>query len=604
MPHFASMPTKSTAAKGLLAFLVICVFSLGQFVQAADTATDDLDYPLIVLNVASYQRLRDNAGIMFASAERADMTDRVDQWTADTLKETKGIDRNRPFGLMLYLGAELFGPPLGISYLPVTDVDEALETLAYGTGTISPVEGKNGRYVIQYSESFKLRLLYQNGYLFLVGPDGNDTSLERNFPNPEKMTARLTSQYDIAASLMLKSIPIGLKTGFLTFFTTQAKADLQQRDDEPESVYRLRRANGEGWVDLIEKVINQGNDVTIGARVDQEKQQAHIDFEVAGTRDSKLAKLFQTMAGKRTYFGNLIENPATFTMSISWLLDEKQRQLFVKYFEAAQKDFGPKDKSDEVSELPKIVEPIFKTLTTTADVGHLDAIAQLTGTEQEAFALIGAVKLATSRELPNQITALLQYLKDNPNGNELAEKLDLNFDSIESFPVHRLPINPPDRGGQRLFGESANLYVYVTPQVVWCAFGGEPALDVLKDSIQNVALPQNSNQSRNRIPFLFMTHAKNWLSVANDDNENAVAFNERARASFESDNDAMTVEVRPTDSGVRIRATFEGGFISLLGRGISSGIDNGFFNRRPGEGRRNRRGGNGQDRDANPPQNN
>ena len=467
---------------------------------------------------------------------------------------------------------------MGISNLPVTNLDEALETLANETGTIIPVEGKKNQYEIHYTESFKLRTLYRNGYLFLVGPDGNDSSLDRNFPDPEKMTSRLTSQYDIAISVPIRSIPIGLKTTFLAFFASQSKANLQQRDDEPASVYRLRRANGEFWIDLIEKIVNQGNEVTLGARIDNAKKNAHIDFEVSGTRDSKLAKLFQNMAGKRTYFGNLLANPSTFTMSVSWLLEEKQRKLFVSYFEAAQKDLAGKALTkDEMSSLAKIADPIFKTLMTTADVGHLDAIAQLTGTEQGEFTLIGGVKLATSRELPAQIEELLQFLKDNSDGNELAMNLELGFDSIDSLPVHRLPINPPDKGGQRLFGENANLYVYATPQAIWCAFGGDAALDTLKDAVQTTALPQDVTQNRNRVPFQFVTHARNWLAVADDENPNAAGFNERARAAFESDNDAMTIEIRPTDSGVRIRTEFESGFISLMGRGIASGIENGIF---------------------------
>lgn len=582
--------------------LMLCGGLLHREGLAAEKTSDDVDYPLVIINAASFQRLRDNAGAMFESAERKDMTDRVDQWTVDGLKETKGIDRSRPFGMMLYLRLESF-TPLGISYLPVTNLDEALETLAYGTGIITPVEGKPARHEIHYSESFTLRTLHQNGYLFLVGPDGNDSSLDRNFPDPEKMTARLTSQYDIAVSVPIKSIPVGMKTAFLAYFTTTAKADLQQRDDEPESVYRLRRANGEGWVDLIEKVINQGSEVILGAQIDNEKKLAHIDFEIAGTRDSKLAKLFQNMAGKRTYFGNLLTNPSTFTMSVSWLLEEKQRKLFVTYFEAAQRDLGKKADKEEMSGLVKIVEPIFKTLMTTADVGHLDAIAQLTGTEKGEFALVAGVKLATSRELPTQIADTLQFLQDNSDGNELAMNLELGFDSIDSLPVHRLPINPPDKGGQRLFGESANLYVYATPQAIWCAFGGDAALEKLKDTIRTVALPQDVTQNRNRVPFQFVTHAKNWLSVADDENQNAVAFNEKAQASFESDNDAMTIEIRPTETGIRIRTVFESGFIALMGRSITGGIENGFFNRPRGEqgnqrGRRNR-----QDPEPEPPKN-
>jgi hypothetical protein len=435
-----------------------------------------------------------------------------------------------------------------------------------------------------------LYLLHEQGYLFFVGRDGNSTSLDRNFPNPEKLTARLSAQYDIAVSFLIKSIPLGMKTAFMAYFISQSKAHLQQRDDEPESAYRLRRANGEGWIDLIEKIANQGNEITLGGRIDQEKGIAHIDLEISGTRDSKLAKVFQNMAGKRTYFGNLIDNPSTFTASVSWLLEEKQRKLFVKYFETAQKDFGVKNTQGEIPELATIVDPIFKTLMTTADVGHLDAIAQLTGTEQGAFALIGGIKLATSRALPTQIADTLQYIKDNPSSNELVTKLDLGFDSIDSFPVHRLPINPPDKAGQRLFGEESNLYIYATPQAVWCAFGGEAALDTLRSTIQTVGLPQDPRQNRNRVPFQFVTHAKNWLTVADDDNPNTAALNERARASFESDNDAMTIEIRPTDSGVRIRTVFESGFVSLMGRGFSSTIDNGGFVR-PVQGGRGNQGG-------------
>ena len=494
--------------------------------------------------------------------------------------------------------------PIGISYLPVENLDDTLQTLAYGTGTVVPVEGNTNRHEIIYTDNFKIRTFFRNGYLFVVGPDGNDTSLDFNFPDPEKLSTRLTAQYDIAISCLIKSIPPGMKLLALQAFKNQAIADLQQRDDEPESVYRLRRANGEGWVELLDKVVNQGEEFTIGGRIDPEKKIANIDVEIAGSKDSKLAKLFQNMAGKRTYFGNLVTNPSTFTMSVSWLLDEQQRKLFVTDFEAAQRDLGKMAVQDAAADLGKIVDPIFKTLMTTADVGHLDALAQLTGTEQGGFVLLAGVKLATSRNLPTQIEQLLTYVKDNPNGNDLAEKLELAAEVIDSLPVHRLPIDPPDKTGQRLFGEKAQLYVYATPQAVWLAFGGDTALDSLRQAVSTVALPQAAQQGRNRVPFQFMTHAKNWLSVADTENPAAAPFNERARASFESDNDAMTLEIRPTDRGVRIRFEFEGGFLGLMGRGVSSGIENGFFQPgRRGPGGRGP-GGNPRDTPTTPPQTN
>jgi len=555
-------------------------------VRASDS--EELDYPLAVFNVASIQRLRDNAGTMFESAARGELTERVDEFMAGMLKETKGIDRNRPFGLMLYLNSTQLGVPLGIAYLPVLDRDDALETLGYGFATIIPEEGRPGRHVIHYNETFKVRTLHQNGYLFMVGPDGDDAALDRNFPDPDKMNARLSAEYDIAASLLIKTIPIGLKTTALLLFKNQAIASLQQRDDEPESVYRLRRANGEGWVDLIDKVMTQGEQATIGARMVGPDQQAYIDLEIAGTRDSKLAKLFENMAGKRTYFNNLLSNPSTFTMSSSWVLDEKQRKLMAMFFDAAERDLGIQIAKEELAGLPKLVSPIFKTFKTTADVGHLDAFAQMTGTEQGGFALLAGVKLANSRELPNQLTDILQFLIENPpSGNDLITQFELSFDAIDSFPVHRLSITP-DEAGIRMFGTEPHLYVYATPQAVWVAFGGEAAYEALKSAIESVATPTDPKQSRNRIPFQFITHFKNWLTVTNENDPDAVRFTERANAAFESGDDAMKIEIRPTEHGVRVRTEFEPGFIGLMGRGFASGIDNGFFNRPPGGRRRNR----------------
>jgi hypothetical protein len=571
---------------GFLAFMFLAGhWAFESIGVAADTKTSDIDYPLVVINAASMQRLRDIAGLMFESADRNDMSDVVDKWTVDTLKETKGFDRSRPFGMMLYLSTETFLRPLGISYLPVTDLEDALQTLAYGTGTISQVDGKADRHEIHYTENFKLRTLYRNRYLFLVGPDGSDSSLDYNFPDPEKLTSRLSTQYDIAASCLIKSIPVGLKTIALAGVKSQLLAELQQRDDEPESVYRLRRASGEGWVELLDKVINQGEEFTIGGRLDPETKMGRIEIEIAGTTDSKLAKLFQNMAGKRTYFGNLLTNPSTFTMSVSWQLEELQRKLLVTYFEAAQRDLAKKTDQDNSTDLGKIVDPIFKTLMTSADVGHLDAFAQLTGAEEGNFVLTGGVKLATSKKMPDQIAELLAYLKENPNGSELLETLELGAEAIDSYPVHRLAINPPEETGKRMFGDEAQLYIYASPQAIWASFGGETALASLKDSVASTALPQPPQQGRNRVPFQFVTHAQNWLPLSETGNPDAGRFNQRTQTAFKSDNDAMTAEIRPTDRGLRIRFDFESGFLSLMGLNISDGIENGF------RGPQGRRGG-------------
>jgi hypothetical protein len=296
------------------------------------------------------------------------------------------------------------------------------------------------------------------------------------------------------------------------------------------------------------------------------------------------------MAGKRTYFGNLLTNPSTFTMSVSWLLGTKQIPSLVKYFEAAKKELAESSGKSGAPKFGPVIEPLFKVLIATAEAGHLDAFAQLVGSEQGKFALIAGTRLAGNRSLPTQMTELLQYAKDNSNGNQTLSRLELNTSEIESSPVHSLEINPPDKPGQRMFGETAKLYLCTTSQAIWVAFGGDAALDALRDAMVQAALPQNPSESRNRVPFIFVTHANNWLSVADDSTPRRVAFNEKARASFEPSNDSMQLVVRPTDSGVRLRFEFQEGFVALMGRGFAEGIESGFFSPQQSQQRQRDRG--------------
>lgn len=555
---------------------LVIALAAGRFVHGAEE-NNSIDYPLVVLNVASVDRLQQSARFMFETAERPDMVDVVERWTVNTLKELKGVDRTRPFGMMLYLRSGFVGTPIGITYVPITNLDDALETLAYGVATISPVEGKRNYNEIRYGESFKIRTRQVGSYLFMVGPDGEDDTLDKIFPDPVKLTSRLSSQYDVAISLQIKNIPPTVKSIFLEYLKMSSQAELQQRDNEPESAYRLRRANGDSWLELADRVVTQGEEFTIGGKMDTTSRKAHIDFEIAGTSDSKLAKFFQDMVGKRTYFGNLLTNPSTFTLSASWLLSDKQRPLMTAFFDAAKRDVAKLTEKNNIQGMNKLLDPLFKVLLASADVGHVDLIAQLVGTEPQKFAMIAGARVVGSRNLPNQITDLLQFIKDNPNGNELVSKLEIGANEIESLPVHRLEINPPDKPGQRMFGETAHLYFYASPQALWFAFGGDSAMDSLRDAVTQVAAPQDPQQGRNRIPFMFVTHASNWLTVASDERPRAAEFNQQARASFKSENDSMQILVRPTDSGVRTRVEFEEGYIALLGRGITKGIETGAF---------------------------
>jgi hypothetical protein len=502
------------------------------------------------------------------------------EWMHTSLRELKGMDRTRPFGMMIYLKPG-FGGLSGIAYAPVSNLDELLDTLSLGTGNVRPVDGKPNRFEISNDVFPNYAALHRDGYVFLTAAEDAE-ELDRKFPSPARLVSRLNSRYDLAFSLMIKSVPPATRQLFVTFLQTQTMAELQQRDDEPEAAYRVRKANGENTLDLIEKIVTHGEELTLGGRIDEGTGLGEIDLEVAGTPDSKLAKFFQGMVGRRSLFENLVSQPSMMTMAMSWQLDEKQRKAFTELFALAPEELDRQATKDGVDGTKPALEPIFRTLLQSAESGHLDGFVQITGHGEGGFAILAGARVTGGANLPRQLSDVLAFAKEKFASNDRIAALELNVDQIDGLPVHALPITPPDRPGQWMYGEGAKLYVYATTQALWLSFGGEPALPALKAGVAAAKkTPAPGEERKPRVPFVFYTHAGEWITVQNESRPapsrpvrpQLQRFRDEVNAAFDANNDGVRLEVRPTDSGARLQFQFEKGWIGLFGRMVALQIE-------------------------------
>lgn len=549
----------------------------------SSTVSSTVEPPLVILHAASVDRLRDRLEAVFSTAGRDEMTGKVDGWVKTTLRDLKGLDRSRPLGVMFYLKPGL-GGFANIGYFPVENVEDLLATFSSESGTYQKVEGKADRY--RYSNEFdqKFLALHRNGYLLVTSED-NETELDRNFPAPEKMVSKLNSRYDLAASLLIKSVPPATRQIFVTFLQTQTMAELQRKDDEPEGAYRVRKANGENLLELIEKIVTQGEELTLGTRLDEKTGFGEIDLEVAGTPDSKLAKFFQGMTGRKSLFANLLQQPSMMTLAVSWQLDEKQRKAITELFSVAPEEIDRQVAGEGVEGAKSALAPIFETLLNSAQSGHMDGFLQIAGDGPGAYTFLGGARVAGGTNFPKQLQEVLEYTKDKFGHNDRVAALELDVERINGFPVHRVPLSPADKPGQWMFGEGSQLFAYATTQALWIAFGGDQALETLKQKVAEAGKPATQAEDRRqRVPFLFQTHAKQWVTVQNESgayvprpNPNRrrldLMIREEMQTVFDEQNDGVRVEVRPTDSGVRVRFEFQKGWVGLFGRVVAGQID-------------------------------
>ncbi len=620
MPAF---PPPTVLRRGFASALLIGLCALGTAAWAqgsgSDSSENRLEYPLQIIHATNVERLQQKADLMFLAADRPEVSDIVAQWLKNTLHDLPGWDRSKPFGMMLYLKPGLIPGISAITYIPTTDPQALMTLLAGPEGSIKPVTGKTDRWEINdVTWGPDLTARHAGNYLFFTAQT-DATELDRRFPEPERLVSKLNSRFDIAYQLLLKNIPPATKQMFVAFFKTTVQADLQQRDDEPDAAYRIRRANGESILDLADKIINQGEEVTIGGAVSAQNSSGMIELELNGTKDSKLAKFFQDMEGRRSLFTPVLDDAATMTFNMSWQMDPKQRKIFTELFTFAPQLADDAAKKNDQPAALDALQPFFKSLLNTAEQGHFDFFVQLSGNEPLDYRFVGGARIVANREFPTQFQSLLEYVKTmrppevkddaappavqpvaapaaaNQKGrrprtpprpdpqranlfaSQFIQTMKIADSQIGDYPVHTIQIPAaPDAMGKTLFSDAPQLHLFAAPNAIWFAVGGDSALDTLKKNVKQVADAASATGTPRPSPgpFLFVTNARQWVNAASatgETKEDDVGFS-AAVDRFKDDNDELRVTSKATDSGVRTRVELQSGYVGWLGRVIATQI--------------------------------
>ena len=454
--------------------------------------------PFAVINAASVDRLLTDVQYVFDLVERPELMD-VITGALGNIKNLEGMDRTKPFGAMFFLDSGLPPTPFPLVYIPVDDEQKLLNTLTFRDNRWKPVSGDPTRY--DQISAPSLHLKFAAGYAFICRK--GDWILDEPLPEPVSFNETLTSRYDVAGAVRIGSIPQGIRQVFVGFFRGSSEAELQQRDNEPEAAYRLRRANGLQMLEFIEQLLLEGDQLTLGLDASSDTRSAVIEFSLDAQPDSDFADYLTDVSGTASMFHALADDSQPLTVAGTWKLNERDQKAYREYLDIARTELS-REISENEPDLPVgAVGRMFDALDATLLDGQIDVTFQFIAPEPDRFVILAVAKLVGARTAESGFTEFMTALKARPDTDGT---IDLNVSSHAGVTFHRLAGDNASQNDVRMFGGPPTVYLGASDRAVWLAVGQDQmpelkrSIDLVRESAARAAPPASGSPLRITAP--------------------------------------------------------------------------------------------------------
>ncbi len=575
---------------------VVCVaLVMGQVRARADDALAGSDeptaIPLVLITFSSVEKALSDIGWMYDSIDRPDMKEVLASVLRDAAGDLEGFDRARPFGQVVFLDPSGLPPrPVFVGFAPVSNIQTALAIFEKTGMETRAVEGRNdllelfqpGQDDVEGAEGDPpayIRL--QGNYAYFV--PGNGVDIVDDMPDLEAIFRPLAARYDASLSVRIKAIPKGIRTVFLSFLRTQAEIELQRRDDEPEVQYLLRRANGVSGLEFIEQLLTEGEDFTLGLNARPERKSVVVEAVLNATPDSSFAEYLREVGGRASLFGPLHDANRPLTINVSWMQNEREKKAASTLLQALR--LVLERELPALSATPEApVGRLIESLQATVDNGHFDAFLQFAATPEKNFVITGGMRIVGGQSFAGALRTILDGLI--VRGQELKSAGRGDFpvirparETYQDVVLHSLGApegTPENREARRFFGGHPELWIGASSRVLWFSLGHDDALPTLRETIDTLRNAPPAERSASNAPVHATFRMAPWLELPQQETNppggrRAVA-RELAEQAFRPA-DGIQFEGRPTESGFRMRVTFDEGFVRMLGLAIARQYD-------------------------------
>lgn len=346
-----------------------------------------------------------------------------------------------------------------------------------GTGVVvrsveSDDEGKlieeDGKKFREHSSTSTSYFRYHDGFLFESQTKALHTM---NLPSGDSL--RQMENADVGGEVVFHPdrIPMGLRMLGWNALSTAAGAEMQQRDEEPEQEYVVRRSAGDAGLALIRSAMFDTEKVATWIKVPFDENPVQGEFRINARRNSDLGRTLREVSSPERRFAPILNDDAAATVYIAARLPEEWRNVVSAYLASVIEDVT---NSPDHSDAERAVQLTwFKSLASLAEHGNVEFCVKLGWSKESGGVIYGGIQLNDNPELLAAIRSALNEVGGRDAQPELVQ--------LHEMPMLKMPV-PTD-----LDMEPINLtHVYLTnvDSCLWFAVGRENAHEIIHRSVE------------------------------------------------------------------------------------------------------------------------
>jgi hypothetical protein len=530
----------------LLALLIVGTLAAADEIRPA--------IPSLVVSASGFDRL---TGDGLRLLQLAGATNRAEQLQGAIVLvgSSRGVDRDRPLGVFVYLSPEAKRDPQLVAFLPVSKMEDLQQSLAsFKRITLAPLESP-GWWEIRAGQT-TIPIRHSDGYAFVAL---RKELLSDPLPSVDEWS-RAHANYDLAATVQRAGIPQAVIDRALADLHEQAERDAQKLPEESDSDHEFRSRVVRSLNGLVERTLQEFDRTTVGMTVSHDTGELTVDAIISATAGSDLAGMISGLAGDSSQFNSLVGDDVPLGVTANWKLSGDGQQLATDLVARLRRDIERRMEEDGTSTGPAAepIRQILDALAATVADGRIDGGVQFRGERPGAMLLLAEMRLSDAPQVAESLKSLLPLIGETPS---IAD-VEMNAVRVDGIDLHRLTFEAIRRQDEWLYGPDLGLYLGSGRGALWLAVGGYDRETELQELLDEPAAADVAGTP----PVLRVDlRLAPWLLAETGPNGKRAPWLDLAWNSFAEGGDQLQIELTAARNELRLRGTLEAGYIRLLG---------------------------------------